>query len=308
MIKRTLYFGNPAYLSLRIEQMVINLPNAQGLDEQSGINTVPIEDIGVVLLDHAQVTITQPLMNALLQNNCALITCDASHHPIGLFLPLAGNTIQSERFRTQISASEPLKKQLWQQTVRVKIENQAALIESERQMRPINMLRWADEVKSGDTTNLEGRAAAYYWAHLMPQFPDFRRHREGAFPNALFNYGYAILRAVVARALVSSGLLPTFGIHHRNRYNHYCLADDVMEPYRPYVDKVVLDFLAKHPEPADGLSKEMKVALLSIPVVDVWIDHQRRPLMIAVSQTTASLARCFEGSQRKMVYPKMCEI
>lgn len=304
MIKRTLYFGNPAYLSLRMGQMVINLPDAQGMDDRTGENTVPVEDIGVVLLDHARVTVTQPLLNDLLENNCALITCDASHMPLGMMMNLAGNKTQSERFRNQLEASLPLKKQLWQQTIKAKIENQAAVLQETHGLRPINMLRWAEEVKSGDSTNYEARAAAYYWQNLLPQYPEFRREREGVYPNALLNYGYAILRAIVARALVSSGMLPTFGIHHHNRYNHYCLADDIMEPYRPYVDRVVLSML-KLPPPEETLTKETKIALLSIPTLDVTIDDQRRPLMIAVSQTTASLARCYEGSQRKLIYPSM---
>ena len=249
MIKRTLCFSNPAYLSLKNAQMVIKLPEVEKADvaeliKAEAVRTIPIEDIGVVVLDNRQITITQGLAESLLENNCAIITCDSTHLPVGLMLPLCGNTTQSERFRAQIDASLPLKKQLWQQTVQCKIRNQAAVLQNTRNAIVKNMLVWAGEVKSGDSDNLEGRAAAYYWRNLFPDILGFTRDREGVPPNNLLNYGYAILRAVVARALVGSGLLPTLGIHHHNRYNAYCLADDIMEPYRPYVDALVCQLVA----------------------------------------------------------------
>jgi CRISPR-associated protein Cas1 len=333
MIKRTLYFGNPAYLSLRNAQLVIHLPEANGMDDRTGHNTIPVEDIGVVVLDHKQITITHGLMEALLANNAAVITCDSSRMPVGLLLPLEGNTVQSERFQAQIDASAPLRKQLWQQTIQAKITNQAYVLNKKRGVVVKNMLAWVEDVKSGDSDNLEGRAAAYYWANMFPMIDNFRRGREGEAPNNLLNYGYAILRAVVARSLVGSGLLPTLGIHHHNRYNAYCLADDIMEPYRPFVDKLVVEIfdelynrqthqIAKSPKedhlmaaepqqeytkPKDAtieLTKEIKARLLSIPVLDVTIGGQRSPLMIAVGQTTASLARCYLGEIRKIAYPE----
>ena len=303
MIKRTLYFGNPAYLSLRNSQLVINLPEANGMDDRTGNNTIPIEDIGIILLDHKQITITQGLLEALLSNNAAVITCDSSRMPVGLLLPLSGNTTQSERFQAQIEASLPLRKQLWQQTIQAKIGNQAYVLNTCRNAVVKNMLAWVDEVKSGDSDNLEARAAAYYWSNMFPDVPGFRRGREGPPPNNLLNYGYAILRAVVARSLVASGLLPTLGIHHHNRYNAYCLADDIMEPYRPFVDKLVLE-LTDSGEDFQELTKSLKAKLLSIPVLDVIINDQRSPLMIAVGITTASLAKCYLGEVRKIVYPE----
>lgn len=240
-------------------------------------------------------------MEALLENNCAVITCDKSHMPVGLMLPLYGNSTQNERFRDQLDASLPLKKQLWQQTISQKIANQAAILKHIG-IECGNMMAWSRSVKSGDTDNLEGRAAAYYWRNIFPEYPDFTRGREGPPPNALLNYGYAILRAVVARALVSSGMLPTLGIHHHNRYNAYCLADDIMEPYRPYVDELVLDMLKSGYN--DFLDKEAKARLLSVPALDVVIGGRRRPLMIAVTETTASLYKCFSGECRKISYPE----
>lgn len=300
MIKRTLYFGNPAFLSLRNAQLVINIPNANGMDDASGKNTVPIEDIGIVVLDNKQITITHGVLESLLENNVALLTCDSNHMPAGLFLPLCGNTTQNERFRYQIDASTPLMKQLWQQTVQSKILNQAVVLKECRGTEVRNMFKWIDEVRSGDLDNMEARAAAYYWANL---FSKFKRDREGEPPNNLLNYGYAILRATVARGLVSSGLIPTLGIHHHNRYNAYCLADDIMEPYRPFSDKLVLETIKEYPN-IEELTKEIKTKLLSLSIIDVKINKQQRPLQIAMQDTASSLAQCFANERRKIKYPK----
>lgn len=308
MIKRTLCFSNPAYLSLRNSQLVIKLPEVEtntSLPESfkaEATKTIPIEDIGIVVLDNKRITITQGVMEALLENNAAVITCNESHLPIGMHLPLVGNTIQTERMRYQIEASLPLKKQLWQQTISAKILNQATILKQIRGTEVRNMLKWASEVKSGDSENLEARAAVYYWQNAFPMIEDFSRSREGVSPNNLLNYGYAILRAIVARALVSSGLLTTLGIHHRNKYNAYCLADDIMEPYRPYVDRLVMQLYDKYPD-CEELTKELKAELLQIPVLDVMISNKRSPLMIAVSITTSSLQKCYAGESRKIIYP-----
>lgn len=305
MIKRTLHFGNPAYLSLKNGQMMIDLPHLKVLGDEDSKKTVPIEDIGIVLLDHQQITITHGCMAALLDNNAAIITCNNSHHPTGMMLPLDGHDTQSERFRYQIDASKPLKKQLWQQTVQAKIMNQAAIL-AERGIAHENMLHWAKSVRSGDPDNYEGRAAAYYWKKVFPPKVEFFRNREGNPPNNLLNYGYAILRAIVARALVCSGLLPTLGIFHRNKYNAYCLADDIMEPYRPYVDQIVLRII-DNGENFLELSNAIKSQLLGIASVDVRFEKGRSPLMVGLQTTTASVARCFELRNRKIIYPVMNE-
>lgn len=313
MIKRTLYFGNPAYLSMKNMQIQIRPPYSEKGDEspnnnenekykdRNNQNTIPIEDIGIVILDNQQITITQGLLASLLENNSAVVTCDNKHHPAGLFLPLESNLEQSQRFQEQIEASIPLKKQLWQQTISSKILNQALLL-NKVGVKSDNMKKWARDVKSGDPDNLEGRAAAYYWKNLFPLELEFQRDRYGEPPNNLLNYGYAILRAVVARSLVASGLLPTLGIHHHNKYNAFCLADDIMEPYRPFVDDMVVT-LVRDGEDFTELTPSIKKQLLTIPVIDVFIEEQKRPLMIAVQRTTASLAKCFSGNQRKIIYP-----
>ena len=295
MIRRTLYFGNPAYLKTTNEQLVVEM------HDTGEIKSTPIEDIGLLILDHQQITITQVLMAKLLANNTALITCNHTHHPVGLMLNLDGNSLQSMHFQAQIEASVPLKKQLWQQTVTAKIMNQAALLQLQREENKL-LLNYAREVKSGDSENHEARAAAYYWKRVFPDFLEFRREREGPPPNNLLNYGYAILRALVARSLVSSGLLPTLGIHHRNQYNAYCLADDIMEPYRPFVDLVVCQIIRGNGKFLE-MTPAMKKQLLAIPAMDVRIDGQKSPLMNAVQRTSASLVKCFEGKARKLLFP-----
>ena len=310
MIKKTLCFSNPAYLSLRNKQLVIQIPDIEKNDtvtpefKKMNERTIPIEDIGVVVLDNKRITITTGAMEALLENNAAVITCDSRSMPTGLMLPLYGNTLQNERFRDQLDASLPLRKQLWQQTIRQKIANQEVVLRTNTKAETRCMKAWVEEVRSGDADNLEARAAAYYWRNLFPEIPNFVRGREGEPPNNLLNYGYAILRGIIARSLVGSGLLPTLGIHHHNRYNAYCLADDIMEPYRPYVDELVISIIRKHVDYSE-LTKELKAELLAIPVLDVIIDGKRSPLMIAATQTTASLYKCFSGELRKISYPQM---
>ncbi len=304
MIKRTLYIGNPAYLSLQNAQLLLRQNTQDNTAEKTEVKaSIPIEDIGIVVLDNSQITITHGLLDALLQNNVALISCDKTHHPTGLLMPLSGNTIQNERFRAQIQASEPLKKQLWAQTITYKIQNQSKVLQKNNlPFAYIDALH--KYIKSGDTDNCEATAAAYYWQHLFPNIPGFKRHREGAPPNHYFNYGYAILRATMARSIVSAGLLPTLGIHHQNRYNAYCLADDLMEPYRPFVDLLVLDVIQQFGEQSE-LTKEIKAHLLKIPVLDVILNDEKSPLMIATQRTAVSLVKCYNGEQRKLVYPKM---
>ncbi|PKP16691.1 MAG: type II CRISPR-associated endonuclease Cas1 [Bacteroidetes bacterium HGW-Bacteroidetes-23] len=297
MIKRTLFFGKPAYLSTKNKQLVVSYPSSEQAEK-----TVPIEDIGYVVLEHPQITLTNGLLMNLVQNKTAVITCDQQHLPCSFLQPLQGHSEQAERMRHQLNASIPLKKQLWQQTVTAKIENQAAHFQT-RDKNPLRLKRYAKTVKSGDLGNEEALAAAFYFQNLF-DLPGFSRNQKGLAPNNLLNYGYAILRAVAARALVSSGLLPSVGIFHHNKYNAFCLAEDVMEPYRPFVDYLVYDIVNTGCN-IEELSTALKTELLSIPAMDVFIDGQFSPLMNAMSRTTASLYECFEGSRRKILYPEM---
>jgi len=294
MVKRTLHFSNPAHLSFSNAHLVIDIKG-----EQKITKTIPIEDIGVVIIEHPQITLSMSVLDALIKANVAVVSCDDHYMPSGMFLPLDGHNTQTERIRNQLNASEPLKKQLWQQTIKCKIENQAAVLEK-LGIDGNRLKLLASKVLSGDSSNLEAQAAAYYWQQLYGS--DFVRSRKMESPNAQLNYGYAILRSLVARALSASGMYPSVGIHHRNKYNAFCLADDIMEPYRPFVDWQVINML-DDTELETGLTKNQKIKLLSLPQLDISIQQLTRPLFHAVSITTASLYKCFDGEIRKVSYP-----
>ncbi len=306
MITRSIYIGNPAYLKLKDEQMYILCPETK---EAKG--KVPVEDLGLLMLDHFQITISHQLIQKMMGNNVVVVSCDAHHLPHGIMLPLYGHTQHSDRVKDQLEASEPLKKQLWKQTIECKIENQKeVLCRLGNYYEP--MIDYQNNVKSGDITNMEGIAAQHYWKYLISL--DFLRQRFGDSPNQFFNFGYAVLRSIVARAIVETGLLPVLGIFHKNKYNPYCLADDLMEPYRPFVDILVMQWLDKFPESSEAyldqrekteeLTKEFKAHILQIATKDVKIDGQKRPLMIAVKTTATSLYKCYTGEKRLISYPE----
>ncbi len=268
MIKQTLYFSNPYHLSTKLNQLVITDKETDEVKLRS------IEDVGFVILDHHSITFTQSVMQELAENNVAVVICDKTHHPSSMLFPLDGNTLQTERFRHQIDASEPLKKQLWQQTIKAKIKNQAQLFKLLNKNDDALKL-YSTKVLSGDTSNEEAQAARHYWSHLFPPVfggIPFTRDRFGASPNSTLNFGYTILRSAIARALVGSGLIPTLGIHHHNKYNAFCLADDIMEPYRPFVDKLVVEINNEYPE-QHILTKEIKATLIGVISMDVQMDN-----------------------------------
>lgn len=292
MLKRTLFFATPFCLSLKDNQMVINTKQMPEMKR-----TVPIEDIGFVVLEHQQTSISLPLLNALSDNNVAVIICGKDYMPNAMLMNLDSNKTQGESFRAQIEASEPLKKGIWRQVIEAKIRNQAALLnklgKDGDKLKP-----YYANVKSGDSDNREGIAAKIYWGELFGD--NFVRNREGVEPNNLLNYGYTLLRAAVARALMGSGLLPVLGIFHRNRYNAFPLADDIMEPYRPYVDEIVYHMYANG---ARSLDKDAKSQLLHILVADTMFGKVMRPLEVGLTTTTASLAKCYMGISKKILYP-----
>lgn len=293
MLKRTLFFSSPCRLSVKDKQMVVELR------ETGETKTSPVEDLGFVVLEHQQISISLPLIDELVKNNVAIVFCDRTYHPASMLLNLNGHHIQQELFTFQINAGAPQKKNLWKQTVEAKIRNQAGLLKKLGKDYK-NVLYFANNIKSGDTENREGAAARAYWPLLLGT--DFIRERYGNPPNNMLNYAYAVLRAAVARALAGSGLLATFGIHHHNRYNAFCLADDIMEPYRQYVDSLVFRLYNKI-EDASELTTEIKMQLIEVLTLDVRINGQTSPLMVALSNTTASLARCFMGQQKRISYP-----
>lgn len=295
MITRSIYIGNPAYLKLKDEQLYIMEPETGQMKGK-----VPVEDLGLLMLDHWQITVSHQLIQKMMGNNVVVISCDAHHLPHGIMLPLHGHTEFSDRIKDQMEASEPLKKQLWKQTIECKIDNQKEVLRRlGNYYEP--MIDYRNNVKSGDLTNMEGIAAQHYWKYLISL--DFLRQRFGDSPNQFFNFGYSVLRSIVARAIVETGLLPVLGIFHKNKYNPYCLADDMMEPYRPFVDWLVIDWLTRNPE-TEELTKEFKAHILQIAIKDVKIDGKTRPLMVAVKTTISSLYKCYTGEKRQVSYPE----
>lgn len=300
MLRKTYYIENPAALSIELEQLVIQL----GADRRE---TRPLDDAGMVVIDNHQVTLTSPLLQGLARNQVGLVVCDQKHMPAGIWLPLSGHIQTGGRTRAQLEAGKPLNKKLWQITVKAKIANQARVL---RQFgRPTATLeRLAQSVRSGDTTNSEATAAAYYWKHWLTDRPDFRRDPDGEPPNHLLNFGYAVLRSMTARYLIGSGLWPVYGMFHVNMYNVFPLADDVMEPYRPIVDILVANLVESNPDAALDvfMSRETRTSLLSIAFVDVDMGETTRPLQNALQQTCASLAKAYEEKEAQLLtYPRL---
>ena len=293
MIKRTIVFSSPCKVSTKDNQLVAE-------NRESGeVKRLPVEDLGIVIIEHPMTNISIPALNALSANNCAVVFCDARHMPTSMLLNLDSNSIQAERYRQQSEASLPLKKNLWKQIVQAKILNQSRLL-SELGLDGEKLKPYYMNVKSGDTDNREGIAANLYWDFLLGK--EFVRTRYGEDPNPLLNYGYAILRAGMTRAIMGSGLFPAFGLFHRNRYNAFPLADDLMEPYRPFVDQLVVQLIRDGKE---HLNTESKQQLLKVMFIDTRFKDMTRPLELALSVTTASLARCFAGESKVLEYPEL---
>lgn len=301
MIKRTLLIENKTTITTKLQQLV--------LKSEIRESTIPIEDIGFLVIDNMETYFSIPAMNLLIENNTAVIICNTNHLPNGMFLNLNSHHIQQEIFRNQIEASLPLKKQLWQQTIMEKITNQGILLEQiTKKKNSFEFL--ASKVLSGDTTNMEGVAAAQYWKSFFDSSESdlalqmsFKRERFGDYPNNFLNYGYAILRAATARALSGSGLLNTLGIHHKSKYNAFALADDIMEPFRPIVDEKVYAIMQNYEE--QELNTKIKAELLQILTRTVYFKEEKSPLMVALQKTASSLQQCFTGDRKKIKYPKL---
>ncbi|WP_315181557.1 type II CRISPR-associated endonuclease Cas1 [Alloprevotella tannerae] len=292
MLKRSLVFMHPAALSLRNGQMVIirkEIPDDN--------LTVPIEDIGLVMINHAMVSLTIPLLNALTEQNVAVIFCNEKGMPASMLYNLQGNTTQGETLRNQLEAGEVLKKTLWKQIIETKIKNQAALLNKMGKEGSILKPLYTN-VKSGDSDNREGIAARLYWTALFGR--DFIRDRNIPGINSLLNYGYSVLRAAVTRALVSSGLFPALGIFHHHRSNAFPLSDDLMEPFRPFVDEIVFELTTQD---ETELSTATKSRLIRVLYVDTYFSKVTRPLSVGLSMTMASLAKCYAKEQKKLVVP-----
>jgi CRISPR-associated protein Cas1 len=296
MLKKTLLIENKSSISAKNLQLIIKSETREG--------TVPIEEIGFLVLDHPEIYISIPAMNLLIENNSAVIVCNKNHLPNGQFLNLNSHHIQQEIFKNQIEASLPLKKQLWQQTIIEKITNQGLLLQKiTGQKNTLDFL--ASKVLSGDSSNMEGVAASQYWKilPLTPEGTGIKRERFGDYPNNFLNYGYAILRAATARALSGSGLLNTLGIHHKSKYNAFALADDIMEPFRPLVDEKVFEITQQHEQ--QDLNTKIKADLLQILTQTVYFEDEKSPLMVALQKTASSLQQCYTGERKKIKYPKL---
>jgi CRISPR-associated protein Cas1 len=295
MIKKSILIENKTSLTAKNLQLIIKSEVRE--------STIPIEDIGFLVLDHQEIYLSLPAMNLLIENNTSVIICGKNHLPNGMFLNLNSHHIQQEVFKNQIEASIPLKKQLWQQTTIEKITNQGILLETiSGNKNPFDFL--ASKVLSGDTTNMEGVAAGQYWKTFFDTYDiNFRRERFGDYPNNFLNYGYAILRAATARALSGSGLLNTLGIHHKSKYNAFALAEDIMEPFRPLVDEKVFEIMQQYDE--QELNTKIKSELLQILTRTVYFKDEKSPLMVALQKTASSLQQCFMGNRKKIKYPKL---
>ena len=297
MIKRTILVENKSSITTKNQQLV--------LKSEVRENAIPIEDIGFLVLDHAEIYLSIPAMNLIVENNTAIIICGSNHLPNGMFLNLNSHHIQQEIFKNQIEASIPLKKQLWQQTIIEKIKNQGELLEKITKSK--NTFEFlASKVLSGDTTNMEGVAAQQYWKNFpLPNHEKdgIKRERYGDYPNNFLNYGYAILRAATARALSGSGLLNTLGIHHKSKYNAFALADDIMEPFRPIVDEKVFDIMKRYQE--QELNTAIKAEILQMLTQTVYFKDEKSPLMVGLQKTASSLQQCFTGDRKKIKYPKL---
>lgn len=292
MLKKAILIENKSAISTKHNQLVIENELRKGV--------IPIEDIGFLVIDHQETYMSLPAMNALIDNNAAVIICGRNHLPNGLFLNLNSHHIQQELFKNQIEASSPLKKQLWQQTIIEKIKNQGILLEKITGKK--NQFEFlASKVLSGDTSNMEGVAAQHYWKSFFEQ--EFKRERFGDYPNNFLNYGYALLRAATARALSGSGLLNTLGIHHKCKYNAFALADDIMEPFRPMVDQKVYELMQTYEE--QELNTVLKAALLEVLTQTVYFKEEKSPLMVALQKTASSLQQCYSGDRKKIKYPKL---
>lgn len=294
MLKRSLVFENPVILRLKDKQLVVSFKELP--DEK---RTIPIEDIGFVLINHPMVSISMPLLNELASNNIAVVFCDEKGLPKSMLLNFDSNLTQGKIISEQLVAGEVLKKNLWRQIIVSKIKNQSLLLNKlgldGESLKPLYM-----NVKSGDSDNKEGIAARLYFKTLFGK--EFTRDSNAGGINAFLNYGYAILRAATVRAALSSGLFPALGIFHHHRSNAFPLADDIMESFRPFVDEIVYDLFRQN---QSELTKENKGKLIASLYCDTYYEKVTRPLSVGLSITMASLAKCYINEHKTLNLPSV---
>lgn len=295
MIKRTVEVSSePAHLTVKLEQLLVQRGGQT-------VGSIPCEDIGLLVVDQQQSTYSHAALACLVRSDAVLVVCGPDHLPAGVLLPLADHSQVVWRVAEQVAVSKPLRKQLWRQLVRAKIHAQAMNLPAACPARQ-KLRELCGRVRSGDPANVEAHAARVYWRHWLPDGP-FRRDKDGAGVNALLNYGYAIVRAAVARALVAAGLLPALGLFHCNRSNAFCLADDLMEPLRPLVDRRVRDLRRQGFE---ELNPEVKKGLLGLLADPVRMNGERGPLMVSLHHMVGSLVRCYQGETNRLEVPHAC--
>lgn len=291
MIKRIVEINNPAKLTIKNKQMVIS-------QDETEKAIIPIEDLGILILDHPAITQSTGLLSACLDNNVAVVTCDKKHLPNSIFLSLDGNSLQTKVISKQIQITEPTRKRLWQAIIKAKISEQAKVLDQViGEDHSLSSL--VPKVKSGDHQNVESLAARIYWQKLFGE--RFKRERDQPGINGCLNYGYAVMRASVARAIVGTGLHPSIGIHHHNKYNNLCLADDLIEPLRPIVDLNVIRITQDLD--VDYLTPDIKKRLLDVLSWNLTIGKNRFPLLIALHHYTASLRKVICNESKGLEIP-----
>lgn len=297
MVKRTIEISaEPAYLAVKLDQLLIRRP---GADPRDPAASIPCEDIGLVVVDHPAVSYSHAALARLVEHGAAVLICGRDHLPAGMLLPLSEHSQIVWRMDEQLSAGRPLRKRLWQQIVVAKIRAQAAILPADAPERQ-KLLTLAREVRSGDPANVEAQAAKIYWSVWLGPGRPFRRDPDADDLNALLNYGYAVLRAGVARAIVAAGLHPALGIHHANRANAFCLADDLLEPLRPLVDACVRELAGWNLTKVDARTKP---SLLRLLAAEVSCGDSTGPLMVALHRMAASLANCFARTAKELTIP-----
>jgi CRISPR-associated protein Cas1 len=287
---------SPARLRIEHRQLVIDA----GTREEPRDQRVPLDDLAVLVVAHPAVSYTQAVLTELVAAGGTFVTCDRFRLPVGLLMPLDAHSVQTDRFRKQLDLPKPRQKRLWQQIIQAKIAMQA-LVLAEQTENDGGLAALIPLVRSGDPSNVEARAARRYWQLLFGQ--DFRRDRHAEDHNRLLNYGYAVMRAAVARAVVAAGLHPSLGVHHHNKYNSYCLADDLMEPYRPLVDRAVVTVVEEFGEVPE-LDKLTRAHLLGALQSWVLLAGEQRTLFDALSRTAASLANVITGEADRLELPE----
>ena len=296
-LKRTIEVATPGTkLYTRDEQLIVARP-------QESLTSVPIEELGVVVLDEARCSVTQSLLSKLAESCVCVVVCGRKHLPTGLLLPISGHSLQVQVQRIQLDATLPRKKRLWQKIIQAKIRAQGALLQH-LSGSDWGLNKMANRVLSGDTTNIEAQAAQRYWRRLFDE--TFRRDRDQDGGNALLNYGYAIIRAAVARTIVATGMLPSIGLHHHNRSNAFCLADDLVEPYRPFVDARVREIVFQSGTQPNLISlddRTIRAELLGVLSESVKIDGSSTPLGLSIAITTSSLRKCLESAESLLLLP-----